>query len=104
MKTAVVMAMSVVALLFGCDACHAPVAISDTSDPTMWADADDPCAAACSNITAAGCTVGGQLDNPACAPQCRNDQASAGAQFPVDCLIKAGANRAAVAACGATCP
>lgn len=86
--------------LLGCNACHAPIAITDTSDPTMWADADDPCAAACANILAAKCTVGA-----ACAPQCRNDQAQGGgAQFPVDCLIAAGADAAAVKGCGATCP
>lgn len=96
--------MLALGLMLGCNACHGPIVIHDTSDPTMWADAGDPCATACGYITTDSCTVGGLTDNPACAPQCRNDQASPGPQFPLACILDAGSNRDAMIACGVTCP
>lgn len=99
---------SLVGLAFlGCNGCHGPITIHDSSDPNAYVDASDPCATACGAITSAKCTTAGQLDNPRCAPNCREDtaQPAQARMFPLACILAAGADASTLSAnCGVTCP
>lgn len=100
-------ALAIVALaLLGCNACHGgPITIQRTTDDNAWSDASDLCKRTCDTVAAAKCPVDGIVGNPACAPACRIDQAQGvGAQFPIDCILDAGANHDALAGCGVSCP
>lgn len=97
--TARSVAMAALLLLAACDACSGGKVQIQAAPVVQWDGGADEAAHACAVLAAAGCPAG---KSPVCASALRNDHDNLGA-VDLGCIIDAGPDAAALAACNVTC-